>query len=63
MKRYAAMLSKGYPQMRVDFYGVNGDVYIGEISLFHWSGFKPFEPEEWDKIFGQWIKLTDRQKL
>ena len=57
MHALANKLSKGIPQVRVDFYEVNGRVYFGEMTFFHWSGMKPFEPEKWDRIFGDWIKL------
>lgn len=57
MKALAAKLSKGIPHVRVDFYEVNGKVYFGEMTFFHWSGFTPFVPEEWDYTFGSWIKL------
>lgn len=61
MKRLAAVLSKGIPQIRVDFYEVNGRVYFGELTFAHWGGMMPFEPENWDKIFGDWIKLPERK--
>ena len=57
MKNYAEILSKGLPEARIDFYDINGKVYFGEITFFHWSGFERFEPMEWDKKFGEWIKL------
>ena len=57
MKKLAECLSVGYPQVRVDFYEINGQVYFGEMTFYHWSGFKKFEPREWDKIFGDWIEL------
>ena len=57
MKQLAAKLSEGIPQARIDLYEVNGRVYFGEITFFHWSGFKPFQPEEWDYRFGEWIRL------
>ena len=53
----AEKISKGIPQVRVDFYDIDGKIYFGEVTFFHWSGFKKFEPKEWDKIFGDWIKL------
>lgn len=53
----ASKLSKGIPHVRVDFYEVDGKVYFGEMTFFHWSGMTPFEPEEWDYKFGNWIKL------
>ena len=57
MKELAAILSKGIPHLRVDFYDINGHIYFGELTFFHWSGMMPFEPEEWDYKFGSWIKL------
>ncbi len=60
MKALADKLSKGVPQMRADFYEVNGKVLFGEMTLFHSSGFQPFHPEEWDRIFGDWIVLPEK---
>lgn len=60
MKEIAGKLSIGIPQIRVDFYEVDGKVYVGELTLFHYSGTVPFKPEKWDHIFGKWIKLKER---
>lgn len=57
MKELAAKLSLGIPHVRVDFYEVDGHVYFGEMTYSHWGGMTPFEPEEWDYIFGEWITL------
>jgi len=57
MKQLAAKLSQGIPHMRVDFYDVAGHVYFGEMTFFHWSGMTPFEPEEWDYKFGEYLQL------
>lgn len=57
MKELADKLSEGIPHARIDFYDIEGKIYFGEITLFHWSGLMPFEPEEWDTIFGDWIEL------
>lgn len=57
MKRLAAILSEGTPQLRVDFYEVDGKVYFGEMTFFHCSGMAPFHPEQWDRIFGEWVVL------
>lgn len=61
MKELAAKLSGGTPQLRVDFYEVDGKVYFGEMTFFHCSGLAPFHPEEWDKTFGDWVKLPGKQ--
>lgn len=63
MKQLAAKLSKGYPHIRVDFYEVDGKVYFGEMTFFHWSGMTPFVPEEWDYTFGSWIKLPNQKTV
>lgn len=57
MIELSRVLSKGMPHVRVDFYEVDGKLYFGELTFYHFSGFMPFEPPEWDKTFGDWIKL------
>ena len=59
MKRLASILSKKIPQVRVDFYEVDGSLYFGEITFFHHGGWTPFEPKEWDYIFGEWLSLPN----
>ncbi len=61
MKLLAGKLSKGYPHIRVDFYEIQGKVYFGELTLYHWSGFVPFNPPDYDKVFGDWIKLPNHK--
>lgn len=58
MKELAATLSEDIPQLRVDFYDINGQIYFGELTFFHHSGLETFDPEEWDYKFGEWIKLS-----
>ena len=60
MKELAVKLSKGYPQLRVDFYEINGKIYFGELTFFHWSGMVKFEPEEWDDKLGSYIRLPEK---
>ena len=57
MIELSKVLSKGFPHVRVDFYEVDGQLYFGEFTFYHFSGYMPFEPNKWDKIFGDWIKL------
>lgn len=58
MKQAAATLSKGIPHVRVDLYNINGEIYFGELTFFHFSGVVPFEPAEWDKKIGDYLKLS-----
>lgn len=53
-------LSKGIPHIRVDLYLVDGKIYFGEFTFYHWGGMMPFQPDEWDEIFGSWLQLPDR---
>ena len=62
MKELAAKLSAGTPQLRVDFYEVDGKVYFGEMTFFHCSGMEAFHPEVWDRTFGDWVTLPPREK-
>lgn len=57
MKVIASKLSKGIPSSRIDLYEINGKIYFGEITFTHWGGFMPFDPPEWDKVFGSYIRL------
>ena len=61
MKRLAAVLSQGTPQLRVDFYEVDGKVYFGEMTFFHCSGMEAFHPEQWDRVFGDWVTLPPKR--
>ena len=55
-------LSKGFPHIRVDLYNINGNVYFGELTFFHFSGMTPFEPSEWDSVFGDYLTLPNQKK-
>lgn len=61
MKKLAAQLSEGTPQLRVDFYEVDGRVYFGEMTFFHCSGMAPFHPEQWNRTFGDWVTLPPKR--
>lgn len=57
MLEIAKKLSVGIPQVRIDLYNCNGQIYFGEITFFHWSGMTAFDPVEWDFKLGKLIKL------
>ena len=57
MKELCRVLTKDIIQCRADFYEANGRVYFGELTLFHWGGVVKFEPDKWDRVFGEFIKL------
>ena len=55
--KIAAALSKDIPFLRVDFYEVDGNPYVGELTFYDGAGFDPIQPVEWDEKIGSWIKL------
>ena len=57
MLEAASSLSKGFPEVRVDFYIVNHRVFLGELTFFPTSGFAKFIPESFDRQLGDWINL------
>ena len=59
MLEIADKLSEGIPHVRVDLYEINGKVYFGEMTFYHWGGLVPFKPQKWDYIFGDMLKLPN----
>lgn len=57
MKMVAEQLSEGIPLVRVDFYEMGNSILFGEMTFFSFGGFLPFQPDEWDYKFGEWISL------
>lgn len=57
----AEELSKGFRHVRVDLYDINGKIYFGELTFFHFSGNVPFEPEIWDYKIGEWLNLPEAE--
>lgn len=57
MIELAEKLSENIPHVRVDLYVINGCIYFGEMTFYHWSGLVPYKPEEWDYKMGSWLHL------
>ena len=55
---YAAKLSYSIPFLRVDMYVVNGVVYIGELTFYHYGGFVNFNPPAWDNTIGDQLDIS-----
>lgn len=55
MVKLATKLSEGHPHLRVDFYNIQGRIYLGELTFFVSGGMGPFDPIEWDYQLGNWI--------
>ena len=55
MLSYAKILSKGFPQVRIDFYEVNDKVYFGEMTFTSNCGRMDYFTPEFLKIMGAQI--------
>jgi len=58
----AKVLSKGCPHIRVDFYLINEQIYFGELTFYHGSGYEKFYPESLGIEMGNWIKLPIKNR-
>ena len=57
MVEFGRLLSKGMYFLRVDFYEVNGKLFVGELTLHENAGYCSFEPDQWDYTLGEWLRL------
>lgn len=57
MLNLAASLSKDIPFVRIDLYSIYDKIYFGEFTFFPEAGYEQFEPQEWNRKFGDWIML------
>lgn len=60
MVEIAEKLSEGIPHVRIDLYIINGNVYFGEYTFYHFGGVVPFEPNGWDEKIGSWLELPSK---
>jgi len=61
MEMISQKLSEGFPFVRVDMYCVKDKVYVGELTLYHYGGYTPFNPEEWDLKLGDMLDISGVQ--
>lgn len=60
MKELARILSNGIPHLRVDFYEINNNIYVGELTFSDGGGYAPFIPHKYELLFGDWITLPKK---
>lgn len=53
MLSIANKLARDFSHVRVDMFYVDDEIYLGEMTFATGSGFVPFDPVEWDYIFGE----------
>lgn len=55
-------LSAEFEHVRVDWYILpSGEIRFGEMTFSSWAGMKKFEPEKYDRVFGNLIRGTEVQ--
>ena len=57
MLELAGILSYGIPHVRTDFYCIDDQVYFGEMTFYHGSGFEKITPESFEMKMGEWLTL------
>lgn len=60
MTELAKKLSSDFPHVRVDFYNISGKIFFGELTFYHFGGFKKIEPNSYDELWGSWLKLPQK---
>ncbi len=61
MVAFSKKLSKEASFMRVDFYEVDGKLYLGELTLHENAGLCEFAPDKYNRILGDWITLPEHK--
>ena len=59
MASVSKRLSEGVPFLRVDMYCIGNSFYVGELTFYHYGGYIPFNPVEWDLKLGEKLELPD----
>lgn len=62
MIELSEVLSKGIPQVRVDWYIHDGKIYFGEMTFYTWAGWPHFTPKEWDAKLGEHFILPSEKR-
>lgn len=63
MKTLAQKLSKDFSFIRVDFFEVDGKIYVGEMTFTPMNGSGVFEPSHWDRTLGDLLELPPKSQI
>lgn len=59
----ARKLANPFPEVRVDLYYENRKILFGELTFYHFSGFTPFDPMDFDKVLGEKLVLPEIKRI
>lgn len=63
MKEFAAILSKKFAFVRIDFYSIKDHVYFGEITFTPQSGVGKWNDEKQNILYGNMIELPEKMAI
>lgn len=63
MKEFATLLSQEFAFVRVDFFEVDGKLYMGEMTFTPMTGTGKFQPSRWDMKLGKLLKLPPKSPI
>lgn len=61
MIELAQKLAKPFPFVRVDFYEIGDQIYLGEMTFYSGGGVLPFDPQQWDWRLGEKIRFPGKK--
>lgn len=61
MLEISRLLSKPFPEVRIDLYNLDGEIYFGEMTFFDGSGYMSFEPDSFDFTLGNAFDLPEKK--
>lgn len=59
MVEISEKLSKGFPELRVDLYNIDGKIYFGELTFTSQGGFMDYFTPEFNKMLGEKFSIKD----
>ena len=62
MVEYAKILSTDIPHVRINFFYVGGQIYVGEMTLSTGGGFEKIDPPEWNYKLGEFLHIPERKE-
>lgn len=62
MLEYASILSKPFPEVRVDFFSTEDTLRFGELTFYSSGGYSEWKPEKWGLQMGEWFALPEKTR-
>lgn len=59
MVELAEKLAEPFPYVRIDFYDIEGKLYVGEMTFYSGGGFTKVIPQNWDNILGEQLDIKE----